>query len=296
MVNSVSFNPMLTSNALGSFSVQSDGLVQGTAFDDPAVRFALAGGYLAASETLPMWGGVGIYENVAPFGGFDVSLGGQIGRATSIASTKALTGFSVFNQAHAWITTPQSQVPLASSGMTIPFYRLGSGARIAVGIDPSLVSLEGGLITQQVSWDFNNQVLQPYDASTPTYAVTSITSSFAAGVYTMVVVMGAAPPVAGVGDVINISGVTGTGAALVNGNQTVTAFTDASHFTFQIVSPTGTIATGALGGTIILNYGTGALNVKILQIQIGNSKTVSYSAATGYANWNPSGSAAVILI
>ena len=30
-------------------------------------------------------------------------------------------------------------------------------ARLALAIDPTLISLEGGIITQQVSWDFTNQ-------------------------------------------------------------------------------------------------------------------------------------------
>jgi hypothetical protein len=178
--------------------------------------------------------------------------------------------------------------------MTVPFFRLGSGIAIPVAMDPSLVSLDGSLITSQVSWDFNNQVLQPYDAATATYSVTSATSSFANGVYTIAIVMAAASPVAGVGDLINISGVTGTGAALVNGNQTVSAFTDNQHFSIQITAASGAIATGALTGTIVLNYGTGALPVKILDINAGNSMTVSYNATTGAATWNRQGYAALI--
>lgn len=155
----VSFNPTITTNALGYFSVQSNGLVQGIANDDPAVRNELAGGTLSNAETIPMWGGVGIYEKI-PTGNFG-NFGGTVGRA---ADQGELTGFSVFNQAHAGITTPQSPVPLFPSNSTISFYRFGSGARIAVAVDPALVSLEGGLITQQVSWDFVNQKLVAYDA------------------------------------------------------------------------------------------------------------------------------------
>lgn len=287
------FYPYATTNAAGSFSAQSAGYIAGTAYNDPAVRFALAGGTLASTETLPMWGGVAISENV-PLSTVDGTTGGTIGRAT--ASTN-ITGFSVFDQAYSWVSSPQSTVPTAgAAGMTVPFYRLGSGARIAVAMDPSLVSLGGGLITQQVSWDINNQCLQAYDASTATYSVTSATSSFASGVYTIAIVMAAASPVAGVGDFINISGVTGTGAALVNGNQVVSAFTDNQHFSIQITAASGAIATGALTGTIVLNYGTGALSVKVLSFNVGNSKIVSYNAATGAANWNGSGSAAIILL
>ena len=49
-------------------------------------------------------------------------------------------------------------------------------------------------------------------------------------------------------------------------------------------------------GTIVLNYGTGALPVKILDINAGNSMTVSYNAVTGAATWNRQGYAALIQI
>lgn len=153
------FNPMLTSNANGGFSVTSEGYVQGVALDDPSVRNELAGGFLASTETLPMWGGLPIFENI-PVGGSP--LGGSIGRAATVAG---ITGWSVFNQAHNGITSPQSPVPLIANGMTVNFYRAGSGARIAVPIDPTLVSLEGGLITQQVSWDFTANRIVAFSAT-----------------------------------------------------------------------------------------------------------------------------------
>jgi hypothetical protein len=288
------FYPYATTNAQGSFSVQSAGYVQGVYMDDPAVRYALAIGALSASATGPIWGGMAISESVAPASGYDRTQGGTIVAATSVANT---TGFSVFNNAYAWPGSPQSPVPTAgAAGMTVPFFRMGSGARIAVAMDPSLVSLDGSLITSQVSWDFNNQVLQPFDASTTTYAVTSMTSSFASGVYTIAVVMTVPSLVGAVGDAINISGVTGTGAALVNGNQVVTAFTDASHFSFQVTAAVNAIATGALTGTIVLNAGTVALPVKILDISAANSMTVVYNPATGAATWNRQGYAALISI
>ena len=289
----IAINPMQTTNAAGLFGIQSDGFTQGVAHDDPAVRFQLAGGYLATSETLPMWGGVAISETL-PLVTSNGNLGNSITRA---ANNAGITGFSVFNQSHNAINTPQSPVPLLSGNMTVTFYRLGSLARIPLAADPSLVaSLASGLINQQVSWDFNNQRLQPYDASTATYSVTSITSSYANGVYTMVVVMAVASLVGAVGDTINISGVTGTGAALVNGNQTVTAFTDNQHFTFQVAAASGAIATGALGGTIVLNAGTGALACKILQLGQANSRTVSYNTVTQQATWVNNGSCILVQI
>jgi hypothetical protein len=293
MTIQVPFNPYGTTNAQGSFSVQSAGYVQGVYQDDPAIRNALATGVLSASATVPLWGGVPISESIAGATA-DSTLGGSIIQAASVAN---ITGWSVFNNAYSMVGSPTSPVPLAvNAGASVAFFRSGCGIRIPVGMDPSLVSLDGSLITSQVSWDFNNQILQPFDASTTTYAVTSMTSSFASGVYTIAVVMTVPSLVGAVGDSINISGVTGTGAALVNGNQVVTAFTDASHFSFQVTAAVNAIATGALTGTIVLNAGTVALPVKILGISAGNSMTVIYNPATGAATWNRSGYAALIQI
>ena len=48
----LSLNPMATTNAAGSFGVQSDGFIQGVALDDPANRFNLASGTVAATESI----------------------------------------------------------------------------------------------------------------------------------------------------------------------------------------------------------------------------------------------------
>lgn len=292
MPSNIALNPFQTTNAQGTFSIQSGGYVQGVALDDPAVRFALAGGPLAGTENLPMWAGVAISEAI-PAAAADASVGPNIARATALAN---IAGFSVLNQASAWVTSPQSECPSAGAGTTIPFYRFGSGARIALAIDPSLVSLDGGLTTQQVGWDFNNQRIAPYVASGATEAVTSITSSYANGVYTFAVVMAAASIVGAVGDAINISGVTGTGAALVNGNQVVTAFTSSTSFSFQVTAASGAIAVGALTGTIVLNVSVGALPIKILRLNIGNSKIVSYDPVNNYVHWINNGNTAIALI
>src|SRR6185312_14501318 len=104
MVANISYNPYQTTNAGGSFQIDSTGYIQGVMLDDPAVRFALAGGMLATSETIPMWGGVGISEVIPGASGTPNSaLGGLITRATTLTASAAgqLTGFSVFNQNHA---------------------------------------------------------------------------------------------------------------------------------------------------------------------------------------------------
>lgn len=299
MVATVSFNPGITTNASGSFNISSVGLIQGTAYDSPNTRWDLAGGILATTETLPIWGGVGITELVPGVsGGPSATFGGSIARATALTGSTALTGFSVFDQAYGMFNTPQSPVPLAGSSMSVNFYRLGSGARIAVKCDPSLISLQGGIITPQVSWDFNDQLLQPYDASTGTIAASSTVTwaSTAGGQLTFPVAnwTGAFQPVAG--DVLNISGATNSG----------TGGTAAINRSFVVVSATSTQAIlaapaaagvfGTIGGSPVLNFGTGALNVKILDVQVGNCMTVDFDPITGFATWNRNGSCAVILL
>lgn len=290
----VTINPVLTTNAAGSFNVESVGFIQGMMMDDPAIRFALAGGILAGTETTPMWGGVGIYELVAGGstgyvgtpGGPSGTLGGQVGRATALTGSKALTGFSVFNQAYGMINSPQSPVPLAGSSMSINFFRLGSGARIAVKCDAVLASLAGtDIINTAVAWDFVNQQLIPQVTS---IAVSS--GSYAGSTITLVL---ASDPGISVGDAFTIAGITGTGSfAAANGTFTAIAgttgttlkYTVASGLTLTIDNSSGTFTTGS------------ALAVKVLDLNIGNSMTVTYDATTGFATWNRNGNSALILI
>src|SRR6516164_9655521 len=118
MTATLNANYMPTTTAVGTFNVTSVGYVQGEFIDDPAIRYQLAGGVLSQSETLPMWGGVGINETTTPNTGAnppDGTQGGIISRATSVTAGAAgqLTGFSVFNQAYGMVITAQSPVPLA---------------------------------------------------------------------------------------------------------------------------------------------------------------------------------------
>lgn len=297
MAAQVSINPLITTTAPGLFNVTSRGFIQGFAIDDPVIRYQLVGGTLATTETVPMWGGIPIAEYMPKLGSTlpEKSLGPTLVRSTSLTSTIPITGFSVFNQAHAAINSPQSQVPLIPTGGQVNFYRLGSRARIAVKADPSLVSLEGGLINPNVSWDFNDNMLQPYAASGATEAVTSMTWSATNGGQVAVVMTGAS--VFGLGDTINVSGVTNTGTgsvALINTAQTINTWTDTTHFTFLL--PGTSTLWGTFGGTIVINRGVGALAVKVIYIAVGNSMVVNYNATTTFANWTTNGTVAVIEI
>lgn len=294
MVAQVPFNPMLTTVASGSFSVASTGYIQGIQLDDPAVRFALAGGILADSETIPMWGGVGIYEKVAGNasagyvgspGGPLSETGGLVGRATALTGSTGLMGFSVFNQAYGMINTPQSPVPLAGSKMSVNFLRLGSGARIAVKCDPSLAALGGvSPITQAVAWDFVNQQLIPQVTSVN---VSSGTYDGGTGVVTLTLAgsLGIAP-----GTTVTVAGLTGTGS-YDDANGTFTAGTGTTGTTLKYTIDTGLTMTISTTGTVTTGS---ALNVRVLDVNYGNSMTVSYDGTN--ATWNRSGTTAIILI
>jgi hypothetical protein len=166
---SFQFNPYLQTTAAGMFPIESDGYIVGTAHPDPAMRYQLGGGVLASTETLPMFGGIALSENIPqerpPANRIDTALGGIIGRATANttgAAAGSITGFCVFDQNYAAVNTPQSPCPSVGAGGLVNFYRLGSLMRVALAIDPALVSLEGGLITQQVSWDLANQRIMAF--------------------------------------------------------------------------------------------------------------------------------------
>ena len=166
MVANIAFNPLLQTNAAGMFTIESDGFVVGTAMPDPAVRFQLAGGWLATTETLPMYGGLAISENIPqerpPVSRTDIALGGIIARGTVAPATGGagvITGFSVFDQNYAAVNTPQSPVPVVGSGGLVNFYRLGSLARVALAADPALAAaVETGTtpITVPLYWDVTN--------------------------------------------------------------------------------------------------------------------------------------------
>ena len=285
-MSQISFNPIQTTVAAGSFNITADGYIQGTALNDPAIRNALAGGYLASTETLPMWGGVGISETIP-----NSNAGPALIRATSLTQTSAggLTGFTVFDQASAMITTPQSPVPLAGSLMSVNFYRLGSGARIAVDCDPTLVNLQTQIISKQVSWDFTAQRLVPYLG---TLTISSGTYNTTTGV---IVLTMSAPAGFGAGDDVILSGLTGTGAyATLDGTWLATAV---SGSTVTLAGPVGAGAATITGGSLTLASGaSSALAVKVLDVQVGNCMSVAYNATTGFATWNRNATNAIILI
>jgi len=289
-MSNITFNPVVTTVAAGTFNVSSSGYIQGNAMGDPSSRNWLSGGLLGPNETLPMWGGVGISETTTPVASSGVyplpNLGGYVTRATIIGSAGtagALTGFSVFDQDHAMVNTPQSPVPLAGNGMLVNFYRFGSNARIPLAIDPSLITLDGNIITQLVSWDFALQRLVPYVAAYPANVITGSTWSGGQVTFTTTTNHGVA-----VGDDFTI---TGSVPAAYNGTYTAIAGTATNSLVAALTANPGSIVTE---GTLVA--GGGAVNCRVLDVQSTNNMTVSYDPVTGFATWNRNGACALVLI
>ena len=154
------FNPYVITNVQDGFSVQSQGYWQGDLQDDPAVRFALSAGVVASTQATPIWGGVAVYESTAGSSTYDAVQGGA---APTIASAyddgaghQYLSGFTVFNGSYSLPTTPQSPVPMANAGNSFNFIRLGTGARVVVACDSTILALVGSDNPQTIYWDVTN--------------------------------------------------------------------------------------------------------------------------------------------
>jgi hypothetical protein len=279
------FNPASTTVGQGLFSgATAAGLVQGTAFADPATRFQLRGCILATTEALPMFGGMAVYENVpgVSTAGPRADLGPVCGRATTVTGgAYPIAGFSVFDQAYGMINNPASPVPAAASNMQVATYRIGSGARIAVACDPGLISLRNGPINSPVAWDFVNQILIPYTGpvavNSGTYASTTAATAYTYNSLTgQVSLTFAAGTGLRVGGNITVTGANGTGAfASINGTYVVTSNPSTGVVTYNI----------AAGQTMTLSGATLSLGVVTLttasavNLDPGDSATISGATA-----------------
>lgn len=283
----LSLNPMATTNAAGSFGVQSDGFIQGVALDDPANRFNLASGTVAATETKPLWGGLPVAELLP--GVNSSTRGSTIRRAVSLAE---LEGFTVFNQAHNGLTTPQSPVPLYASGMSVSFYRLGSNMRVPLKASAQVVALgtAGASVKTPLAWDFvNNQVTTAAAAAFSGADIDTTAVTYSNGVATATT---ASAHGLTAGQYVKISGVD---PAAYNGTVVVLTVPSTTTFTYAPASAPGGSATtqGAIGAVAQADI---TLPVKVISIESGNSKTVSYDSATGFLTWNNTDSCALVLL
>ncbi len=283
----LSLNPMATTNAAGSFGVQSDGFIQGVALDDPANRFNLASGTVAATETKPLWGGLPVAELLP--GVKSSPRGSTIRRAASLAE---LEGFTVFNQAHNGLTTPQSPVPLYASGMSVSFYRLGSNMRVPLKASVQVVALgtAGASVKTALAWDFvNDRVTTAAAAAFAGSDIATSSVTYSSGVATATT---ASAHGLTAGQYVKISGVA---PAAYNGTVVVLSVPTATTFTYAPASAPGGSATtqGTIGAVAQADI---TLPVKVLSIENGNSKTVSYDSTTGFLTWKNDDACALVLL
>jgi hypothetical protein len=159
MSGTISFNPFTTSSPQNTFLNPSFGYIQGTVYDDPTARLELMGGTLASAETIVMWGGRPITEQIdVNTAGNSDGLGPTVASATSQASC---TGWCTFQQANSMVLIPGGAYPPVASVLNyVSFYRYGSNARLAVACDPALVtSITGNgysITSQALYWDVTN--------------------------------------------------------------------------------------------------------------------------------------------
>lgn len=158
----INFDPFKTQGAFsGFFNVESRGLTQGDAQDDPAIRLQLCSGTLDSALDAPIWGGVGVMECIAP------TTSDVAGAVIKKATASVCNAFSVVNQAYHGITTAGNPVPLYIAGGSVHYYRIGSGARIPLPISQAVAALASGndpVGADGFVWDMANNVVDVYSS------------------------------------------------------------------------------------------------------------------------------------
>lgn len=157
----ITIQPFKTSGSLTNlFNVESRGLTQGDAQDDPAVRLQLASGMIDPTLSTSLYGGLGVTECI-PTDAVSVA-GAMITKATA----DVCNAFTVFNQAYHGVTTPSSPVPQYIAGGSVHYYRIGSSARIPLPVSAAVAALASSGTTAVGAdgfvWDVTNNVVDVY--------------------------------------------------------------------------------------------------------------------------------------
>lgn len=278
----VTFNPYVITNVQDGFSVQSNGYLQGDVLADPATRFAITGGVIAATDVgTPMWGGTPVFERAAPVTPANGYMGSTIGRAVNASS---IAGFATFNGSFSLPTTPQSPVPMGTAGNSYNYVRVNTGNRLVLKCNAAVAAYANtanSLVS--FSWDYVNDQLIPYAALALTPSGTSNTSTvWAGGVLTVTT--------AAVHGLSTGNNVTIVGAAPYNYNVSG-PITVTSTTTYTIPVPGNPGVNTAAGATYA---GLGGFNATLLEIDT-NSTIVTYNSTTGFATWTPNSTVAVVI-
>lgn len=160
-----------------SFLLESDGYVVGTFIDDPALRYQLEGGVVAAGQATPLYGGLPITLTVvAPN-----SQGGSSGLGETVTGATAeanVDGWCVFNQAAAGLISAFSNVPLYYASQSINYVRVGSGLRVVLPVNPSAINtIAGGGANQAIYWDYTNKRVDVTGTGALGYQIVALNSN-----------------------------------------------------------------------------------------------------------------------
>lgn len=163
--NLISFDPFKTQGTTsGLFNVESRGMTQGDAWDDPATRLQLCSGLLDENIDAPVWGGVGLIECISTPG---VNVAGS---TLKKATTDGCNAFSVVNQAYHGITTAGNPVPLFLAGGSVHYFRIGSQARIPLPISAGVAALADGSTAvdggEEFVWNIETNMVDLLSSST----------------------------------------------------------------------------------------------------------------------------------
>lgn len=158
----ISFDPFKTMGSpTGMFNVESRGLVQGDAQDDPAIRLQLSSGTWSGADAV--WAGVGAMECIA------TDANNITGSNMKPATAAVCNAFIVSNQAYHGIITAGNNVPLYVGNGSVHYYRVGSGARIPLPVSAAVAALATGddaVGADGFVWDLTNNVIDVYSSAT----------------------------------------------------------------------------------------------------------------------------------
>ena len=149
---SVSFNPNQQTQPQNSFLLEASGWIQGLSMDNQPSRIQRETGNYTG--TAMVWGGMMINRLIPTINK------NQQGPSIEIATAQQ-TDFA-FTTNDGWysaLLVPGNDVPYVGAG-TVNYYPNGKWTRLPVACSASLAAaLEGGLMDQEVYWDFPTQTL-----------------------------------------------------------------------------------------------------------------------------------------
>jgi hypothetical protein len=132
-------------------------LVQGTIVEETDHR-RMQGSVLAATERLPMWGGVAVSVVIGSDG-----MGPYVPQATRATSADKIGGFSLFPPSVGGRNgPPRGYVPQSNHGQQVNFCPIGSNVEVVVALDPDTAEVLSKMplpTSVLMSWDCTNQRL-----------------------------------------------------------------------------------------------------------------------------------------